>query len=65
MKRVMTGKTYWIAHDAGENIGYGCSPKNGEVWTSRTDWETFTTKVEWKARLKQLGIDIDKDKEEA
>jgi len=26
MKRVMTGKTYWIAHDGGENIGYGCSP---------------------------------------
>jgi len=59
MKHVLTTLTWWISHDNGDNIAHGSGGDNGEVWTARTNWETFDNEAEWKARLLELGVDID------
>ena len=59
MKHILTTLTWWISHDNGDNIAHGSGSDNGEVWTARTNWETYDNKAEWTARLLELGIDID------
>jgi len=59
MKHTLTIQTWWITHNNGELVAYGSGGYDGEVWTARTNWETFDNKVEWKARLLELGVDID------
>ena len=59
MKHILSTQTWWISHDNGDNIAHGSGGNNGEVWTARTNWETFDNDTEWKARLLELGVDID------
>ena len=64
MKHVLITLTWWISHDNGDNIAHGSGGDNGEVWTARTNWETFENEAEWTARLLELGIDIDEQEVE-
>ena len=64
MKHILTTQTWWITHNNGELVAHGSGGDNGEVWTSRTNWETFDNEPDWKARLLELGVEIQEDVED-
>ena len=57
MKHILTTQTWWITHNNGELVAYGSGENDGEVWTSRTNWETYSSETEWRARLLELGVE--------
>ena len=54
--------TWWIAHE-NDRVAYGYA-EIGSVFTSLAAWETFDNETEWKARLLELGVEIQEDVED-
>ena len=53
--------TWWISHGIYVTYGY---METGEVGTPNPHWETFNNKTEWKARLLELGVEIQENVED-
>ena len=64
MRYILETQTWWIAHNNGELMAYGSGGNNNEVWVVRDSWETFDNETEWKARLLELGVEIQEDVED-
>ncbi len=53
--------TWWIAYGIYVTYGY---METGEVGTPNPNWETFDNETEWKARLLELGVEIQETENE-
>ena len=51
----------WIDHGIYVAHGY---METGEVGTPNPNWETFNNETEWKARLLELGVEIQEEVED-
>ena len=58
MRHIINTPTWWIAHH-NDRVAHGYS-EQGEVMAHDTmTWETYDNEAEWKARLLEIGIDVD------
>ena len=59
MKDVKNGifHLYNPTNEFQRRVAYGYA-EIGSVFTSLSSWETFNNETEWKARLLQLGVEI-------
>ena len=52
--------TWWIAH-YGERVAHGHCEDGEVVANDIMNWETFDNEAEWKARLLELGVEIEEE----
>ena len=55
MIHTITQPAWWIAHGIYVTYGY---METGEVGTPNSHWETFDNEAAWRARLLELGVEI-------
>ena len=52
--------TWWIAHH-GERVAHGYCEDGEVIANDIMSWETFDNEAEWKARLLELGVEIEEE----
>ena len=58
MRHIISTPTWWIVHH-NDRVAHGYSEQGEVIAHDVMAWETYDNKAEWKARLLELGVDID------
>ena len=58
MRHIINTPTWWIAHH-NDRVAHGYSEQGEVIAHDVMAWEAYDNEAEWKARLLEMGIDID------